>query len=173
MNPDGTIDLLAQLRDIHAAPPVPFWPPAPGWWVLGVLLLVLLAWITRLLWRRWRAGRRRKVLLEQLAALRQVHDPVAEPQAWLASVNRLLKIAAMRAHPGASPGTLQGAAWAAFLVGTQPGTTPTGEGSEPGDDTPAPAGPFAPLAAGPYQPSPSFDAVALEVAVNDWLRRHG
>lgn len=173
MNPDGSVDLLAQLRDIHAAPPVPFWPPAPGWWVLGVLLLVLLAWVARRLLRRWRAGRRRQALLEELAALRQVHDPVAEPQAWLAAVNRLLKIAAMRAHPEASPGTLQGAAWTAFLAGPEDGAAPAGEDVEAAVDAQVPGGPFAPLAVGPYQSSPSFDAMALEGAANDWLRRHG
>ena len=39
MNPE----LLAQLRDIHAAPELPWWPPASGWWALALMLLVVLA----------------------------------------------------------------------------------------------------------------------------------
>ncbi|MGD2138441.1 MAG: DUF4381 family protein, partial [Gammaproteobacteria bacterium] len=39
-------DPLAALRPLHPPAPVEWWPPAPGWWVLGVLLLALLglAW---------------------------------------------------------------------------------------------------------------------------------
>jgi hypothetical protein len=31
---------LAQLRDIHHPDPISWWPLAPGWWALAVLLLV-------------------------------------------------------------------------------------------------------------------------------------
>ena len=103
-------------------------------------------------------------------------DPVEDPQAWLAAVNRLLKVAAMRAYPEASPGTLQGDAWTAFLAGAAANDTPR----DPGDDSTPPAdgsaygsGPFAALAAGPYQPRPNFDAAALEGAASEWLSRHG
>ncbi|MGB4246521.1 MAG: DUF4381 family protein, partial [Pseudohongiellaceae bacterium] len=34
-------DPLSQLADIHLPEPIGFWPPAPGWWVLLVLLLVV------------------------------------------------------------------------------------------------------------------------------------
>jgi hypothetical protein len=37
---------IDQLRDIHGIHGVPWWPPAPGWWLLaaGILLLSALAW---------------------------------------------------------------------------------------------------------------------------------
>jgi hypothetical protein len=42
MNP-ADAQLLAELKDIHAAAAPGWWPPAPGWWLLALLLLLLLA----------------------------------------------------------------------------------------------------------------------------------
>ena len=45
MTPDPTS--LERLHDIVLPPPVPWWPPAPGWyWVMGLLgaLLLLVEW---------------------------------------------------------------------------------------------------------------------------------
>lgn len=155
MNPEDSAQLLSQLRDIHAAPEAPFWPPAPGWWVLAVLVLLALGWLGRLALETWRERRRRRVLLERLATLRARHDPAREPQRWLAAVNRLLKVTALRARPEDRPGPLAGEAWTGFLV----------ENGAPG--------PLAVLASGPYEPDPDFDADALEQAAREWIRRHG
>lgn len=155
MNPDTGVDLLSQLRDIHGAPEAPFWPPAPGWWVLAVLVLLTVAWALRGVVRRWRIRRRRKTLLVRLEALRKRHDPTREPQAWLAALNRLLKAIAMRAMPEAGPASLQGEDWVAFL------------GRDGQRDC------FDALASGPYEPAPHFDDRAVESAAREWIRRHG
>ncbi|WMR35896.1 DUF4381 family protein, partial [Metapseudomonas otitidis] len=42
---------LDQLEPLIAPLPVPFWPPAPGWWLLAVLLPLLA-------WGAWRLARR-------------------------------------------------------------------------------------------------------------------
>ncbi len=155
MNPDAGVDLLSQLRDIHGAPEAPFWPPAPGWWALALVTLLLLALGLRALVRRWRVRRRRQALLERLGSLRLRHDPTLEPQAWLAALNRLLKVTAMHAAPEAGPASLQGEAWVAFL------------GAEGDPDA------FRALASGPYEPAPKFDDRAVESAAREWIRRHG
>jgi hypothetical protein len=155
MNPGSGADLLSQLRDIHAAPAAPFWPPAPGWWVLALVALLLITWLLRGLLRRWRRSRRQKALLARLGSLRDRHDPVLEPQAWISSLNRLLKIIAMRADPEATAAPLRGEDWVAFLG--------RGRNSEP----------FQPLATGPYEPHPDFDDQAVEDAAREWIRQHG
>lgn len=152
MNPDGTADLLSQLRDIHGAPEAAFWPPAPGWWVLAALLLLLLVVVLRALHQRLQARRRRRDLLLTLQTLRERYDPQTQPHAWLSALNRLLKVTAMRVHPGDRAGSLTGDAWVGYL----------------GEDEA-----FAPLASGPYRPAPEFDADRLEAAAQRWLRRHG
>lgn len=56
---------LDQLRDIHQPTPPPWWPPAPGWWLVATLVLgTLLAtgwWLYR---RHWRHAYRRAALAE-------------------------------------------------------------------------------------------------------------
>lgn len=149
-------ELLAQLRDIQTAPPAPFWPPAPGWWLLAALALLFLLWLARRGLQAWRVRRRRAHWIDQLRAVRAAHDPGTAPAHYLAGVNRLLKVAAMGAFPGQGFGGLQGEAWVQFLAPSNPGDTP-----------------LAALANGPYEAAPDFDVDALEQAARDWLQRHG
>ncbi|PCJ36311.1 MAG: hypothetical protein COA75_07800 [Cellvibrionales bacterium] len=46
--------MLEQLRDIHLPEAVPWWPPAPGWWIVAALLLALTIWLSRYLQARYR-----------------------------------------------------------------------------------------------------------------------
>jgi hypothetical protein len=58
-----------QLRDIHIPAAAPFWPPAPGWWLIGFAILLLLAWAGALAWRRRRLLLARRRIVDALAEL--------------------------------------------------------------------------------------------------------
>lgn len=64
-------ELLAQLADIHLPEPVSYWPPAPGWWVLAILLIILATWLIR---KSLIAGQRRKIKAHALAEFSNCYD---------------------------------------------------------------------------------------------------
>ncbi len=151
MNSEQSAALLQQLRDIHGAPAQPWWPPAPGWWLLALMLLVLLLLVCRAAWHGLRRRQRRQARLRALVALRQQHDPGQQPQAWLAAVNRLLKVVVLEQDLQPQARTYSGTDWAAFLEDPE----------------------FSILATGPWEPAPLYDADRLEAAAKRWLQRHG
>jgi hypothetical protein len=158
VNPQGA-EWLAQLRDIHAAPPAPWWPPAPGWWVLAAVACVALVLAMRLAAQSWRRRQRRRRLDRWLSAIQAQADPVAAPQDFIAGINRLLKLVAIRAFPEHGCRRLQGPDWTEFLQRQLDGF--------PGREV------LAVLASGPYQPQPEFDAAMVTRAAREWIRRHG
>ena len=112
-------DPLAQLRGIHAPADPHWWPPAPGWWLLAVLLLLALLWSLRWLLRRhrrkapWRAAR------HELAALAERHaGNSADPDndaAYLRELSVLLRRIALSRYPAEDIAALTGAEWLAWL----------------------------------------------------------
>lgn len=104
MNPQGL-----QLRDIHLPAEPSWWPPAPGWWLLTVLVVVMLGLGVRAALRWLRARRRMRLLQAEFAAAADVADPLLR----LRALSELLRRAARLADPLAP--ALQGEAWLAFL----------------------------------------------------------
>jgi hypothetical protein len=158
MNPENA-DLLSQLRDIHGAPGVPWWPPAPGWWLLAALLLVLALYLLNRGRKAWLRRLRRRRGLGWVADVERDIDPAAAPQAFVAAINRIFKVVALSAFPDRNCARLQGAEWTGFLQ------------QELADDPDASQ--LSVLAAGPYQPAPRFDADALGRLARAWIMRHG
>ena len=158
MNADNS-QLLAQLIDIHAAPQPGWWPPAPGWWVLALALLLLLAFLRRRLLARLAVGRRRRAWFRDLDRLLAEYDPDTQPQEHLAALNRLFRAVALKAFPDTACARLQGEEWVQFIFTLLP------------DDTPREG--LAPLAHGPYQAVPRFDAAELAGLARTWIRRYG
>lgn len=155
MNPD----LLSQLRDIHTAATVPWWPPAPGWWVLAGLVLVLLAWSGRLALARYRVHLRRRQMLGWVDHLNVNIDPGRDPQAYLSTLNRIFKLVALRAFPDQHCAALNGQEWTDFLT-------------EKMQQTPS-VELLRVLASGPYDPEPRFDPAQMSELARYWIRKHG
>ncbi|HEY3699007.1 MAG TPA: DUF4381 domain-containing protein [Spongiibacteraceae bacterium] len=106
---------LEQLRDIHLPAPVSWWPPAPGWWLLAIIIVIgtvaLALWLTR----RSHQRRYRKSALQQLRSLYQSWQQQRDDIAFAQATNRLLKQTALAAFPAADVAALSGADWLDFL----------------------------------------------------------
>jgi hypothetical protein len=113
MNPDPAS--LDRLHDVVAPLPVPWWPPAPGWyWVLGTLMLLLVVALVRglLSWQRNRY--RREALAEWRRQETLLRDPSQRTVA-LAGLAELIKRTALSAFPREQVASLTGPDWLAFL----------------------------------------------------------
>lgn len=66
VQPPLGLDLLGQLRDIHAPPPPAWWPPAPGWWLLAALAVGLVLWGATIWWRDRHRRRATRAALRHL-----------------------------------------------------------------------------------------------------------
>ena len=155
MNPD----LLSQLRDIHGAAPVSWWPPAPGWWILALLILVLLVWLGRRVIAGYRVSQRRRQMLGWVDHLNANVDPQRDPQAYLSTLNRIFKLVALRAFPDQHCAALNGQDWADFLLEKMKKQ----QASES----------LNVLASGPYDPAPGFDPETLSELSRYWIKKHG
>ncbi|GLK91226.1 DUF4381 domain-containing protein [Pseudomonas turukhanskensis] len=163
------MNALDQLQPLIAPPPISWWPPAPGWWLLAALIPVLL-------WGLWRLRKRlpqrnkktgtdapldplRLAALQELAQLRKPYDGVnAGP--WLQQLNALLKRLCRSHYPNSQSHTMSGRAWLAYLDNRCPAAGLTR---------------WMILVEGGYRPEPKLDDKAvdgLNQAVETWIRKH-
>jgi hypothetical protein len=116
-----------QLRDIHATMGSPWWPPAPGWWLLlgALALIALVLWRFDRAWRvrvpipvltlgtwRWDAGRSLRHLRKEAAAV-----PAKQTASEL---SELLRRIAMARFGRMSCAGLHGDEWLAWLAEHDP-----------------------------------------------------
>jgi hypothetical protein len=113
---------LANLRDIAVPEPPPFWPPAPGVWVLLIVAAALISALAILLWRRWTDNAYRRAGIALLEDARTTRD-----------VNIVLKRVALAVFPRPEVAQLYGDDWSAFLDASSPGVRFAGVERRPDD----------------------------------------
>ena len=94
-------------------PPVtpPMFPPAPGWYIVAVLVLIAVLYLAYRLHRRHRANRYRRTAIAEIARMRTKHSNLPQLPA-------LLRCTALIAFPRAEVAGLRGNAWIAWLNGS-------------------------------------------------------
>ncbi|MGN6520534.1 MAG: DUF4381 domain-containing protein [Dokdonella sp.] len=102
-----------ELRDIHLPASPAWWPPAPGWWLLALALLVVLVFALRACWRFERRRRWRARVRAELERIATAHAREADAQRLSIALSNLLRRASRLLAPHAA--ALHGEAWLDFL----------------------------------------------------------
>jgi hypothetical protein len=161
---------LEQLQPLISPPPIAFWPPAPGWWLLLLLLPALgfAAW--RL--RRFIPLKKRPIVPCRATARSSAHrrpcriganaQTLRRRPGWrvVATTQRPAQTSVPQHYPYSQSHTLNGRKWLAFLDNRCPAAGLTR---------------WMVLVEGAYKPECKLDdkAIAgLTQAVDTWIRKH-
>ena len=109
MNPQSVVGLLEPLR---APDGIGWWPPAPGWWFLALVLLIAIGFCLRWLWSYHRRGASLRQARRSLATIAETELSPAERVAELSTLQR--RVAISLAGRSRCAG-LTGQPWADFL----------------------------------------------------------
>ena len=106
------------LREIHLPDAVGWWPPAPGWWILPILVLLAagITWYCRLLYKR-RKYSAINMAREELVRIKSRYAVDRDARHCIRSVSGLLRRLCISIFPRAESAGLTGAEWLAFLQG--------------------------------------------------------
>lgn len=154
MNPQ---DPLADLQPLRSPELIGWWPPAPGWWVLALVMLIAIAALAYWVVRRYRKGAYRRRALQQLHSLQIEFDQPDDHREHLSHINALLKSVALVAYSRQDIAAQYGEAWRNFLNHSATG----GESFQPS------------YAEAIYQKiNPEIDIAQVHRAAHHWIKHH-
>ncbi|MET0355295.1 MAG: DUF4381 domain-containing protein [Cellvibrio sp.] len=153
-------DPLAQLQDIHLPPEIGLWPPAWGWWILALLIIVSISAILFFIKRKKSRNAYRALAI---AELNSIHKKYADEQnsEYLQNLSIVLRRTALSGFGSQFKANLKGQDWLQWLDEQCPKTNQQfskGVGSA--------------LLIGPYQKSPEFNRNELHKLSLLWVNEH-
>ncbi len=148
-------ELLSQLYDVHPAPPVPFWPPAPGWWIITIVLIGGMWW-----WYRhyYLSQAFKRIALQNLKQLRQDYQHHKNSSQLAMGLSILVRRVALVKFPHHQVSNLIRFEWLEFL-------------NETGQTQAFTEGVGQVLCTAPYQKFSHIDADTLLSEVEKWIKR--
>lgn len=155
-------ELLAQLADIHLPTAVSYWPPAPGWWILAILLIAALVYFGRKIGARIRL---RKICEQALLELDKCYrhfdeasqvDTDSSKLRYLNEVNSVIRRVALYHFPDSKVASLGGSNWVEFI-------------REKGDSSQLDASITQALSFGRFQTECEVDIEALNQFGQQWI----
>ena len=146
------------LKELHLPEAIHWWPLAPGWWLLIVLVIGLSVLIGWLLYRRYQSNRDKRAAKRALQQSYQAWQQHQNNQLFLQQANQILKrLCRSRLPQGLS---LSGDAWVDFLNQSATSTPFTGNNAKA-------------LSQGLYCPAEQLAELqpdAFLAACNNWLK---
>lgn len=112
---------ITGLEPIIAPDRIPYWPPAPGWYVVTGVLILLILYIIYLIIKRMKKNHYRIQALKMLLEIGEAKSADIGP-AKINELNQLLKITALAVFPRERVASLSGKDWLEFLEFTCPET---------------------------------------------------
>lgn len=91
------------MHDIVVPDPISWWPLAPGWWVVLLILGIALLWLAAIGYRRWQNNAYRRQALHELETITPAELPA------------LVKRVSLVTFPREKVATLSGEPWLEFL----------------------------------------------------------
>jgi hypothetical protein len=103
------------LRDLHLPDALGWWPLAPGWWVVLAIIVALLAYFARRLYRRWQFHAPRRYALSELARFEAEYLEHRNPATLGKELSELLRRGMLAYAPREEVAGLTGEEWLVWL----------------------------------------------------------
>lgn len=153
-----TTDPLAGLKDIHLPEAISWWPPAPGWWLVTLLVPLGFGFGALFLWQRVQKNRYRKEGLKELEDIFvKAHE--MEETVFLQEISKIMRRVAIQSYGREKVSSLTGKKWLQFL-------------DETGKTSQFSAGDGTVLGTALYQADCESDVEEVYVLAQKWINGH-
>jgi hypothetical protein len=103
------------LRDLHLPEAIGWWPLAPGWWFLIVILLAGIVYLSYRSIRKWRRNAMRRVALMELSRIQREYKKGVDEVTLAIELSELLRRTMLAYAPRIEVAGLTGKRWLQWL----------------------------------------------------------